>query len=229
MARGKKRNRERAYHRERKGRKNIFSFEREWPRYPFNGILWFYAVVAIIGEFSIYLFHFSDDWGPFALAEGLFALCVIPDYFYNKKFGKAKKSYGLLKTGLRGLIIFITLAFIQAISRYTLTITDGEEALYYNIAPIAEELCFRGLICRVLAGNKNNPILAFLSIAVSTTLFAVMHVSYYDNPEAMAFIIGMGISLAIYYLIWKDLGAVILAHFLLNFIVSLPILYQVFL
>jgi len=205
------------------------AFERDWPRYPLNAVLILYGIVAIIGEFGILAFHWQDEWGAVALSEGLFALCIIPVYFYNRAYGRDKRSYGALKTGIRGLIIFLSLAFIQGAARFLLTITSAEEALYYNIAPIAEELCFRGFIVRIIAGNKNNVARGILGVGLSTALFAGGHVSYWSNPPALIFVIGMGIAMGTYYLVWKDLSAVILAHFLLNFIVSLPILYQVFL
>ncbi len=232
MGRGKRHNRgrrkDRRYTRggRRKPSNSPFRFEQKWPRETLTGPMWFADVAAILGMFLIYALHSSDEWGPFALAEGLMALCAVPAYFYNRAYGTANVHMGKGHTAIRAGILFLILAGIQAVARYTLNMTGYERALYYNIAAVAEEVAMRGLVCRVIAGNKNNVARGILAVVVSTAGFAAGHVSYWGDPAAMAFVIGMGISFGIAYLVWKDLAACILGHWLLNFIVSWSVLFQ---
>ena len=204
-----------------------FQYEAEWPRKSPTLVLLFAGIGVIIGMFAFTTFHWADEWGPFGLMEGLFACTVVPVYFINQHYGTLEKSMGTAKTGPRALVLFLLMVVIQLVTQINLTITTYERALYYCMAPFGEEFFFRALVCRGIAGNQNNTTRAVLAVIISTVLFAAAHVGYYGNWRAMVFIVGFGIASGALYLYWKDLNAVVIAHFLLNFIVSFQILYQV--
>ena len=134
---------------------------------------------------------------------------------------------GIKRTGPRVLVLFLILVVIQYLVQIRFTITTLERALYYCMAPFAEEFFFRGFVCRCIAGNQNNKTRGFFAVLVSTVSFAAMHVGYYDNLPAMVFVTVFGIEFGVAYLYWKDFTALVIAHFVLNFIVSVQILYLV--
>ncbi len=187
------------------------------------------GIAVIIGMFTFTTFHWNDEWGPFGLAEGLFACTLVPNILISRRWGTLETPMGIKRTAPRALILFLILVLSQAAVQIRFTITTWERALYTDMAPFAEEFFFRGFVARVIAGKDNNKARGVVAVGVSTTLFAAAHVGYYNNLPAMIWVVGFGITFGVAYLCWKDMNALVIAHFVLNFIVSLQILYQVIL
>ncbi len=93
----------------------------------------------------------------------------------------------------------------------------GHEVMLFFIAltaGVTEELIFRGyLLTRMMQLFKNRNI----SIVVSSLLFSALHYKYGSLHELIfAFLIG--IIFSIYYIKYRNIKAVILTHFLIDFI-----------
>jgi membrane protease YdiL (CAAX protease family) len=96
-------------------------------------------------------------------------------------------------------------------------ILKGHEALLFFIAltaGVTEELIFRGyLLTRLEQLFKNNNV----AIIVSSLLFSALHYKYGSLHELIfAFLIGFIFS--VYYVKYRNIKAIILVHFLIDFI-----------
>ena len=176
------------------------------------------------------------QFGQLTLLEGIFALVslVAIDPIMGKGFSlypKKFKQLNLTKTAYRTLILLFVMIVIQILFQIIpLTVRDIDKALAIAFAGPAEEAFFRGFLMSVfIAIGQNMPkiefgerAISFLEItgmAVSGGLFALLHVNYYGDISLMLTVFTAGIILAFFYWYWRDLTALILAHFALNVIV----------
>lgn len=145
--------------------------------------------------------------------------------FYPKNF-KRIGSDTLFFMGVALVAILIT----QIITQTTLTIEDSEMALGILFCSISEELFFRGVMMAVFLriGSYTKKIkiskkleispITIAGIILQGCFFGLLHTNYYTQPDILTAMIISGIILG--FIVWatRDLTAVILAHFLLNFI-----------
>jgi len=174
--------------------------------------------------------HISDepDWSKSALMQfalGFIGLLgsqliaqqpVIPQGKYNFKSVD-------LNTGIHAIFITGVSMGVQFISQAVFTFTDTEQALYFVFAAITEEVFFRGFILTIFikldkTKMKFSPP-KLIGVLVQAIGFAAIHQNYYSNLPMLISVFVGGLILGFAYLIWEDLTANILGHFLLNVIV----------
>ncbi|MDB5141553.1 MAG: family intrarane metalloprotease, partial [Mucilaginibacter sp.] len=93
----------------------------------------------------------------------------------------------------------------------------GHEAMLFFIAltaGVTEEFIFRGYVLTRLTQLFKNPAIA---VIVSSLLFSALHYKYGSLHELIfAFLIGVIFS--VYYLKYRNIKALMLTHFLIDFI-----------
>lgn len=121
---------------------------------------------------------------------------------------------------LNGLLAFSVISLIsfgiQFVSRETFSV----ETEFSLLAPVSEELFFRGFIFRIfdLAG------LWWLGTGVSAVSFAIFHSGVYGllaNPTILAILIIAGIIYCLVYKATRYIDTPILAHFINNLVASI--------
>ncbi|MFP7834837.1 CPBP family intramembrane glutamic endopeptidase [Marisediminicola sp. LYQ134] len=98
-------------------------------------------------------------------------------------------------------------------------------------APMIEELFFRGLVVRSIAGGVDNPIpvgVAALAIAASSVGFALIHLIGVTSVTTIMVLGGstlvFGFASGLLAILTKRLGASITAHVTFNALVTVPML-----
>lgn len=213
---------------------NEKSFIPEWLRYKSdfdnketNILIISFSVPAIITMLYIYLLPTAGSWSIFGLYMFIFASTGLSAQLLIDATNATNKGAFRLKpldmySGFRALIIFAILFIIQRITSFEaqLSLTIVEKALYYVFAAVSEEMFFRGLVIRGMLRIKKHAAMAVLGIIISTVLFALIHVSYYNNTYALTVVVLSGVVLSVIYVTWKDLTANIIAHFIINVFVA---------
>jgi len=188
------------------------------------------VAMAIIIMLYFGIRHISDepDWSKSAFMQlilGFVGLLgsqliaqqpVIPQSKYNFKSVD-------LNTGIRAVVIAGASMGVQFISQAVFTFTDTEQAVYFVFAAITEEVFFRGFILTIFikldqTKMKFSPP-KLIGVLVQAIGFAAIHQNYYNNLPMLISVFVGGLILGFAYLIWEDLTANILGHFLLNIIV----------
>jgi len=173
--------------------------------------------------------HISDepDWSKSAFMQfglGLFGLLgsqliaqqpVIPQSKHNFKLAN-------LNTGIRAIMIGFLGMGIQLISKQVFSFTILEQAVYFVFAAITEEVFFRGFILTLFikldqTKMKFSP-QRLVGVLVQAIGFAAIHQNYYNNLPMLISVFVGGLMLGFVYLIWEDLTANILGHFIINII-----------
>jgi membrane protease YdiL (CAAX protease family) len=200
------------------------------------------AVIAVFGLFIIGIRHF-DTWGKINILEGFFALfgLVGLDFIKTREFnfGKPYKKFEMYTVG-RFILILAFVVIIQFFSQIAFTIENVELALTIVFASIAEEIFFRAVLISIFLEidekirpfdqkkiidipvfgktNLNIRVFGIAGIIVSSLFFAGIHTNYYDNPAMLLAVFLGGLAFGVFYYIWEDLLACILAHFIMNII-----------
>ncbi len=194
--------------------------------------------IAFIVDLTLYLAHASeglgwDIWPTYALMDLLFVVVGTLGVGYLTKWKIGKDD---VQTFMQFGYIFITIFLVQfAVGVLTqMSFTRFEQALYYVFAGTAEEVFFRGFvilgILRISNKTKGKFLAALVSstgyaaVIISTAGFALIHVNYYNDFQAMLGVIIGGVVLAIYFIVWRNLTANMIAHTFLNFIRSFQFL-----
>jgi membrane protease YdiL (CAAX protease family) len=145
-------------------------------------------------------------------------------------------------------IIFMYLLLVQFASQFPITVKDWHRGLAMWFAGVSEELFFRGFILQLFISFSNrigakehtlsfsNPFnkkknveiislssIEFIGLIVSTVSFTFLHYNYYGNPLLLVIVSLSGLGLGLAYIRYKDLTANILAHMMLNVIVTFNI------
>jgi len=130
-------------------------------------------------------------------------------------------------TAIKAALILGASMLTQLVSQGVLSFATSEQVTYYVFAAVCEELFYRVLILSmaikladVSAGKSANHQWAIKggAIVVQAAMFASLHENYYNNiPMLVSVFIG-GIVLGLFFVIWQDATANILAHFMLNVI-----------
>jgi membrane protease YdiL (CAAX protease family) len=127
-----------------------------------------------------------------------------------------------LNTGIRAIIIGLLGMGIQLISKQVFSFTILEQAVYFVFAAITEEVFFRGFILNLFikldqTKMKFSPT-RLVGVLVQAIGFAAIHQNYYSNLPMLVSVFVGGLMLGFMYLIWEDLTANILGHFIINII-----------
>jgi membrane protease YdiL (CAAX protease family) len=105
----------------------------------------------------------------------------------------------------------------NAMVKKIVALITGHQAMIFFIAltaGVTEELIFRGyLLTRLSQWFKNN----VAAIIVSSLLFAVLHYKY-GSVRELIFTFLIGVIFSIYYLKYRNIKAVIVTHFFIDFI-----------
>jgi membrane protease YdiL (CAAX protease family) len=105
----------------------------------------------------------------------------------------------------------------NAVMKKIIAVITGHQATMFFIAltaGVTEELIFRGyLLTRLSQWFKNNA----AAIIVSSLLFAALHYKYGSLRE-LIFTFLIGVIFSIYYVEYRNIKAIILTHFLIDYI-----------
>lgn len=105
----------------------------------------------------------------------------------------------------------------KAVIRMITAVLKGHNAMTFFVAftaGVTEELIFRGYILTRLMRLFKNPVIPIL---ISSALFSALHYKYHSLGELIfAFLIGVIFS--IYYIKYRNIKALIITHFLIDFI-----------
>lgn len=156
---------------------------------------------------------------------------VLPIYLLTKL--KYKKSFvsvfGLqiykIKDNIRrGMWAFIVFGILLALSHYMFNrfgLTEGslsKQDVYYFMlatlmAPVTEEIAFRGFMQSVFSGYLGN----ILGILITSLMFVSLHTQYYGNFTSQFTLLLLSVIMGIVRLKYKSLQPSIAVHFLNNF------------
>jgi len=215
-----------------------------------TNIGYYLGLVAILVQFIVgipYLFSnssFDQSFGEKAILEGFFAIIGLffTDIFLGSKLRFKPKNFKRIHGDmfLRTGIVLACLVIAQTLTQFVpMTVRDESMALAIIFCGICEELFFRGFIMtffinmekdsksRITITKKTSiSNIEIVGIILSSIGFAVMHTNYYNNPQLIFAIFLSGLCLGFLMVIWKDITALMLGHFLLNLIcVSQMLLY----
>ncbi|HEY9003395.1 MAG TPA: type II CAAX endopeptidase family protein [Mucilaginibacter sp.] len=173
----------------------------------------FYSRFIYWGILVVLLFYaFKIERQPFLLwkeennAIGFFLLSVL--LLYLSSIGAAFVSAVPVLLGLHEKNI---------VMKKIIALITGHQAMIFFIAltaGVTEELIFRGyLLTRLSQLFKNNVV----AIIVSSLLFAALHYKYGSLRE-LIFTFLIGIIFSIYYIKYRNIKAIIITHFLIDYI-----------
>lgn len=195
-----------------------------------------FGVAAIVIMLYFALRHLRDEpaWSDSSFMQmglallGLVGTQLVAEQSIIPNRGEWRKVS--MMTGIRGFIIALLGMGIQLISQVVYSFTLLEQAVYFMFSAISEELFFRGFILGLAIkldpmSEKFTPTKIF-GVVVQAVGFTAIHQNYYhDFPMLLSVFIG-GLMLGLVYLIWEDLTANILGHFILNVIAVQSLLVQ---
>ena len=157
-------------------------------------------------------------------------------------------------SGYTLMVAFPLNILLQLIVVIPLTIRDYEMALAIVFAAPCEEVFFRGVLMslfmrgdqiwdklpkvkvlnqkrdeygKILHQEKYISILTASGIFISSLIFALFHVNYYDDWRLMAMVFLGGVVYATVFLIWERLTGCILAHLGINIIATIQMFWLV--
>jgi membrane protease YdiL (CAAX protease family) len=203
----------------------IHSKTSKWLLFP--GII----VMALIAALN-----WNDVWGPFALYECLFGIVgySIVQWRLQQSFNPSRIPLQILPQEDRTMHVAIQFLVIMGMQfatgmlspKYTPTIF--EQAAYRVFAGPMEEMLFRAGIIILIIGKHKTPKRITIALVVDTVislsyalliesvLFAAIHTQYYGDFIAMLTVGLAGMIWGIFFVIWWDLGANMVSHFLVN-------------
>lgn len=186
------------------------------------------SIIAIFVLFIIGLRHL-DTYGRINIMEGFFALSGILfiDLIRTERLTLPFRNYKEFKPFpvlLHTTLIFLTVVIIQfVLLRIPFTIDQVEFALSIVFASVAEELFFRGILIslfkklgKLVQPTSKYSMMGIMGILISGIFFAVIHTNYLGNTAMFLSVLIGGFAFGLFYFIWDDLTANILAHFILN-------------
>ena len=178
--------------------------------------------------------NIGDTWGIYALIQaglGLFGYLFMQSFtgqgIIPKEFpdfdsdtiiiiGNKPIKMKYLTTFAIATVFGLAITIVgQLIVAYRLAISTTEQALYFLFASVCEELFFRGFIIEAIT-ILDNIATQIMAVIASSFLFALAHINYYGNTIAIASVIVLGTVLAFDYIIFRNITAVIIIHFIIN-------------
>lgn len=219
---------------------------------------WYLGILAVSFELMLgmtYIFSkIKPDriFGYITLLEGVFALTglLLIDVIYGHSFRLKPDFFKPPETETfwpRTIYILGALFLLQIVMQFPLTVRTWHKALAIVFAGVSEELFFRGLLISPLIrlgendtkfkikkfGKRNEyyleiSFIEIFGITLSSFFFMMIHVNYYENTRLLISVFLSGIVLGLFYQKYRDLTANILAHFILNTIVTIQVFGQLF-
>jgi len=206
----------------------------------FTNIIFWLGVLAFIVELIVGLPYFmstdsfEQEFGQKAIMEGCFALIglLLIDVIRGNKF-KLKPEFRKyeFQSLWRGAIILAVLWGTQMITYFIpMTVSDPQMALAITFASICEEIFFRGFVLSLFikAGKidrnrikiplmkRDISVIEVIGILVSAIAFAGIHTNYYNQPHLILALFLSGVIIGFMFVMWEDLTACVIGHFLLN-------------
>lgn len=207
----------------------------------FTKIVFFAGIMAAVIQLYLGLMHINDAdaygrrFASLALIESGFAIVglLFTDLIRGHTFPPTQYRELNPKTFERTAIIFILIAVVQVSLFFVpLTVRDWEIYMGMVFAAPAEELFFRafGMSIFTRIGHNDTDKISLgkkrrisypeiIGLFVTSLAFMALHVNYYNNLTAMLTVFFGGLVLAFMYWWYRDLTAVVLAHFALNILV----------
>jgi len=118
-------------------------------------------------------------------------------------------------------------AVVQMLIRINMSITSLEKAFYVAFAAPLEEIFHRAFVITgivmllSLISKKHVTVWKVVAVIISSVIFTAFHFSNYGNLRAMLATLGVGLVLGTTFVIWEDITANIVAHFLANMAVAM--------
>jgi len=184
-------------------------------------ISYWLIIIAVLILLAIGIRNLSDspEWSQWALLQaglGFFA------FFGLQIFGKRdiiQKEFNPidLNTILKTVIIFTVISAVMTVLQGLLAISEIEIAFYFVFVSITEELFFRGLLLVPFRKAKTMGT-KIIGVLIQAVLFTVFHVNYWGDTSKLIAVFFSGFTFGIFYVLWDNITANILAHFLWNVI-----------
>lgn len=206
----------------------------------FNAIsLMFLSLALFIELYLIAKYSGISDFVPFSISlfsQGTAALIGIilinianKTFFLDKEFpiqtGKQGAYY------LIGIFSLFTLQMIvQAVVQivFRLAMETVDIYFYYLAAAVIEEAFYRMFLISLIVFvfskiNTEIPefVIIFVAMIISSFVFMMVHLSAYgERPDLLLAMFFVGMVLAIYYIIFKDITVPMIAHLLINLVAT---------
>jgi len=159
---------------------------------------------------------YEQDWATFAFVHMGYAIVgglVAPLIFT----GTLKPTKKVDPTSfLRAVIIFVANVWYQKFV-FSLSITGTDRLIYHLFSAVSEELFYRGFLINLferifqeLSWGK------WIGVFISAVLFMAGHLSYWGDSLKLLAVFGGGLIFGIFYAIWRDLTALMVAHMTIN-------------
>ena len=206
----------------------------------FNAIsLMFLSLALFIELYLIAKYSGISDFVPFSISlfsQGTAALIGIilinianKTFFLDKEFpiqtGKQGAYY------LIGIFSLFTLQMVvQAVVQivFRLAMETVDIYFYYLAAAVIEEAFYRMFLISLIVFvfskiNTEIPefVIIFVAMIISSFVFMMVHLSAYgERPDLLLAMFFVGMVLAIYYIIFKDITVPMIAHLLINLVAT---------
>lgn len=184
-----------------------------------------YLGISAYAPFSLSLFV----QGTIALV-GIVVINVLnQESFFDKEFPLQTSRQGLYYLmGIATLFFFqmVLQAVVQMVFRLAMEPIDIY--FYYLSASVIEEALYRMFLISLiiflfskLKVQLPEVLILFIAVLVSSIIFMLVHLSAYGgNPDLLLAMFLVGIVLAIYYIIFKDITVPMIGHLLINLLAT---------
>lgn len=184
-----------------------------------------YAGISNFVPYSISLFL----QGTVALIGIILINVAIKQFFLDKEFP--------IQTGRQGfyyligiLSLFILQMVVQAVVQivFRLAMEPIDIYYYYLAAAVIEEVFYRMFLISLIVFifskiNTEIPefVIIFVAMIISSFVFMMVHLSAYgERPDLLLAMFFVGMVLAIYFIIFKDITVPMIAHLLINLVAT---------
>lgn len=163
--------------------------------------------------------NYDSAWGHYALYQSFMGFLgyigsrlITGKPIIPREFAEFDKN-----TGFLAFLVFGAVVITQTITRFTFSISNSDQALYWVFSSICEENFFRRFLLSfrfLFKGNNwNVNILLNLGQAIA---FAAFHQNYYNNPPVLISVFCTGLVFGLFYLFTNNITAIMGGHFALN-------------
>lgn len=167
--------------------------------------------------------------GTVALIGIILINIAIKQFFLDKEFPiQTGKQGAYYLTGI--LSLFILQMVVQAVTQvvFRLAMETIDIYYYYLAAAVIEEAFYRMFLISLIVFvfskiNAEIPefVIIFVAMIISSFVFMMVHLSAYgERPDLLLAMFFVGMVLAIYYIIFKDVTVPMIAHLLINLVAT---------
>ena len=201
--------------------------------------LMFLSLSLFIELYLISKYYGTSAYVPFAISiflQGAIALvgmiilnAINKESFMDKEFPIQNAKQGAYY--LFGIFsLFVLQMVVQAVMQivFRLAMETIDLYFYYLAAAVIEEVFYRMFLISLIVTifyriNTQIPefIIIFVAMLISSFVFMLVHLSAYgDRPDLLLAMFFVGMVLAIYYIIFKDITVPMLGHLLINLLAT---------